>query len=458
MKINSIIDLVKDLDTSRQTKNLNKLLIRILLHLQVEFSTFISNAMTNFIERIKSYSKRKDAADMAIRAWKSDNKKVYADFCKRMDAVAKGNMSVLMDMYLMMRDCVPPEALMMYNWLSDFVNVKDVSDIANQQWAGQYTETIARCITNKRLWIGINVKTGMVELLTSPKSGLLMVHSETSIEIWNHLPLEMRTYLTEQLDLLMRNSKGCFLLSKLKKKMVYQFLTYISQIVFLSHAVFIGGFMANLYDRVMEKKKDLAYCMYYFVVFDHGLLRMTKLFNRLLNSEEVDHGDILLAKSCVTMLANRSIEMGAETKADWEDTIEDCTPEIWKEVMFALRKVKGRRGNRKVIQSLDDILWGGKERIKQGIRLFLEENTEDISLAYLLQSLVKSGKIKASTRYMTFHRAIEQFSQRHYGHDIPQKRYGEIKELTLNSPQRGSSYTKAKRIIDRWTDYFANNG
>ena len=40
MKINSIIDLVKDLDTSRQTKNLNKLLIRILLHLQVEFSTY----------------------------------------------------------------------------------------------------------------------------------------------------------------------------------------------------------------------------------------------------------------------------------------------------------------------------------------------------------------------------------------------------------------------------------
>ena len=42
MKINSIIDLVKDLDTSRQTKNLNKLLIRILLHLQVEFSKVVN--------------------------------------------------------------------------------------------------------------------------------------------------------------------------------------------------------------------------------------------------------------------------------------------------------------------------------------------------------------------------------------------------------------------------------
>ena len=414
--------------------------------------------MINFIERIKSYSQRKDTADMAIRAWKSGNKKVYADFCKRMDAVAKGDMSVLMDMYLMMRDCVPPEALMMYNWLSVFVNVKDVSDIANQQWAGQYTETIARCITNKRLWIGINVKTGTVELLTSPKFGLLMVHSETPIEIWNRLPQELKSYLSEQLDKLMRNSKGCYLLSKLERKMVYQFLTYISQIVFLSHAVFIGGFMANLYDRVMEKKEDLAYCMYYFVVFDHGLSRMAKLFNRLLNSKEVDHGDMLLVKSCVTLLVNRSIEMGTEIKADWENTIEGCTPEIWKEVMFALRKVKGRRGNKKVIQSLDDILLGDKGGIKQGILLFLEENTEDISLAYLLKSLIKSSKIKASTRYMTFHRAIEQFSQRHYGHDIPQKRYGEIKELTLNSPQRGSSYTKAKRMIDQWTDYFINNG
>lgn len=414
--------------------------------------------MINFIERIKSYSKRKDTADMAIRAWKSANEEAYANFCKRIDAVAKGNISVMMDMYLMMRDCVPPEALMMYNWLSDFVNGKDVSDIANQQWAGQYTETIARCITNKCLWIGINVKTGTVELFPSPKSGLLMVHSETPIEIWNRLPQGLRSYLIGQLDMFMRNSKGCYLLSKLERKMVYQFLTYISQIIFLSYAVFIGGFMANLYDRVMEKKEDLAYCMYHFVVFDHGLSRMAKLLNHLLNSEEVDHGDILLIKSCVTLLVNRSIEMGAETKADWENTVERCNPEIWKEVMFALRKIKGKRGNKKVIQSLDDILIGDKERIKLGILLFLEENTEDINLAYLLKSLVKSGKIKASTRYMTFHRAIEQFSQRHYGHDIPQKRYGEIKELTLNSPQRGSSYTKAKRIIDRWTDYFANNG
>ncbi len=414
--------------------------------------------MINFIERIKDYAQRKECADMAICAWKSANKESYADFCKRIDAVSKGNLSVLVNMYQMMRECIPPEALMLYNWLSDFTNGKDVAAITNQQWAGQYTETIAKCITNKRLWIGVNAKTATVELLTSPKPKLLMVHSKTPIEIWYRLPQETRTYLTSQLDILMRNSKGCYLLSKLERKMVYQFLTYIFQIIFLSHAVFIGGFMANLYDRVMEKKENLAYCMYYFVVFDHGLSRMAKLLDLLLNSGEVDNGDMILIKSCVAALVTQGIGMGTESKAEWEDTAENCGPQIWKEVMFALRKVKGRRGNRKVVQSLDDILVGDRERIKQGIRLFLEEHTEDISLAYLLKALVKAGRIKASTRYMTFHRAIEQFSQRHYGHDIPQKRYGEIKELTLNSSQLGNSYTKAKRIIARWTDHFINNG
>lgn len=46
--------------------------------------------MINFIERIKDYFTRKDCADMAICAWKSANEEVYADFCKRMDAIGKG--------------------------------------------------------------------------------------------------------------------------------------------------------------------------------------------------------------------------------------------------------------------------------------------------------------------------------------------------------------------------------
>ena len=93
--------------------------------------------MRNFIERIKDYFTRKDCADMAICTWKSTNEEVYADFCKRMDAIGKGDLSILMDIYQMMRECTPPEALLLYNWLSNFMNGKDIQNIANQQWGIQ---------------------------------------------------------------------------------------------------------------------------------------------------------------------------------------------------------------------------------------------------------------------------------------------------------------------------------
>ena len=45
--------------------------------------------MINFIERIKDYLTRKDCADMTIRAWKSANEELYANFCKHMDDVGQ---------------------------------------------------------------------------------------------------------------------------------------------------------------------------------------------------------------------------------------------------------------------------------------------------------------------------------------------------------------------------------
>ena len=47
-----------------------------------------------------------------------------------------------------------------------------------------------------------------------------------------------------------------------------------------------------------------------------------------------------------------------------------------------------------------------KAEVKQCIMEFLEANTEDISLAYLLVVLIKTKHIKSSVKYMTFHRAM----------------------------------------------------
>ena len=102
MKINSIIDLVKDLDTSRQTKNLNKLLIRILLHLQVEFSKdkkvickitdYVPNGLIPEADDCGDYIRLRIKHDGMIENWME--KPDFSDFIKDADAVKKIDTSI----------------------------------------------------------------------------------------------------------------------------------------------------------------------------------------------------------------------------------------------------------------------------------------------------------------------------------------------------------------------------
>ena len=154
-------------------------------------------------------------------------------------------------------------------------------------------------------------------------------------------------------------------------------------------------------------------------------------------------------------MVSQSMNNDLETKERWNRTAEECNPEIWKEIMCALRSTKTNQGKKKVVQSLEEILIGNQEELLKHIKQFLIEYPDSISLAYLLKSLQEANRIKPSIRYMTFHRAIEHFAQQKYGHDIPQKRFGEMKYLSLKGKQFGRSYIKAQYIINQWTAIFS---
>ena len=416
----------------------------------------------NFSKILPDFSLRKEKTDQFIHTWKNQNKAVYADFRRGIGKVAEGDFTTLYNMYAMMKDCVPPEAQSFYDWFLPLFtqNPSQLQRMmsGNVQWAGEHTEKIAQCIVNRQLWLGINLKTGKVDIYKSCQKGLLMVKSGTPVETWNRLPQNIKAHFIEQLDKLARNSNGCMLLSKLERKQLYHALSFFADIFILSHAVFLPKFLANLYDRIINQGDTLAYCMYYFVVFDHGLVLMMEILNAILTKEEVDESGLTLVHNCIHMLVHHSMEMGTDTKASWENAVEDCHPEIWKDVMLALHKAKGKRGKKKSIRTLDEILIGDVAILKKRICQFLDENTDGICLAYLLCALIRARKIEASIPYMTFHRALEQFTGQHTGHDIPQKRYGELKMFTLNSSPYGDSYKRAKRIIDKWTQIFIEVG
>ena len=331
-----------------------------------------------------------------------------------------------------------------------------MTDIAQsiQNLSIEHIHMVAKCLVYKELWMAIDMKTGEVKVTSKKVSGCLMVRSGTPIEIWNRMPDEKKAYIVSQTEALMKNNKGCWMFSNLERKMIYQAITFFARLIFLTYASATGHFLANLYDIVIERKENLPYCMYYYVVFDHGLTKMAMVLNHLLLSADINQESMLMVKDCINTIVLYSLDMGTETKASWEKTADECGADIWKEIAFLLRSMKGRRGNKKQVMTIDDLIAGNKAKVKQCIIEYLETNTEDISLAYLFVVLIKTGHIKPSIKYMTFHRAIEQLVQRYYGHDVPQKRYGEMKEFNFKCPMQSVSYKKAKKIMDRWTIYF----
>ena len=339
---------------------------------------------------------QKEKTDMVIRSWKSEHGEEYTIFKKRIDNIVHGDLSVLDDLFLLVEECMPSEE---------------------------------EC---------------------HPIPFALKPITEFRDEIWAQLPLSVKAYIA---DFAKTNIEGYTKnnSTKICKELVTDCLSILQ-----SASELAIGFLSNLREQVIENKNPLIYCMYYFVVFDYGLTRIMQILDKIATTENINQEDLLMIRTCISYIVPNSMELGKETKQSWENTSENCDSELWKEIAFVLRSAKGNRGIKKSILAIDELLIGDKDTLKTSIKQFLIKHPEPIALAYLLKALINANKINANLKYTSFHRAIEQFSSKKYGIDVPQKRFGELKVFSLRSPQKGKSFSRAKKIVDEWTVIFKN--
>ena len=350
------------------------------------------------------YSLQKEKTDLIICAWKSGNEDIYADFLHRIDEISNGDLSVLTEMLSLAKSCIPSK------------NMES------------------------------NIPKELLLKFESPAKFLKRLPRYIVFSIYDLIGNELRKI----------NKRTTY--SKEEYNQIFEDIITISIEYLQSCTEYIDGFLANLHNETVVKKNPLLYCMYYFVVFDNGLTRMVQVFDKIISNEQLSLYDISMIRYCIRFIVPKSMQLGKETKQSWKKNIQNRNCEIWQEVSYALHKSKGNRGRKKMTCSLDELLKGDKiaikDSIKDSIKQFLKEHTESISLAYLLKALVNANKINKRVEYIVFHRSIEQFSQKEYGIDTPQKRYGELKELSLDNTLEGKSYIQAKETIDKWTTIF----
>ena len=366
---------------------------------------------TNVLKLLPSSEERSAECRNVVIEWHAAHKEEYAAFRDRVRAFATGDFSLL-------------------------VEIVAVFPLFTLHHTGA-----------ERLYIGIDHASGDVELLESPCEGKTMIELPGADYCWNGLSASAKAVIRSIANSL--NLADAKPVARLFRAEIMAQLRHLPLIL----------------DRLISwdngKNRPLLFSIYYFMMIYDGLAVLVDLLDKLLVSGSIDMYSLFSIEAITELAVRQSLCNSTATKTAWLERSKRYCPEIWKSVMSALRNAPSKRGLKAADTSLGDLLRQGcgaddnaVESVLGDIRRFLQENTEAVSLAYLLEALKRSKCLKESVKYAEFHRAIERFAGQKYGIDMPQRRYGEIAEMTLTEPALSPAFSKAKRTVEHWQHIF----
>ena len=229
----------------------------------------------------------------------------------------------------------------------------------------------------------------------------------------------------------------------------------VTKTVYVYSLLFVPEYLEQLYKRIVIEGEPLAYCIYFFVTFDHGLRQMADVFSKQMVDGQSTSFTAEMFRMCLRTFIAHSLTSRTDTKEGWQQLAnETSSDDCWKEIMFTLRSCQSHGGQQKDSRTLDELLIGDKARLKSHIKDYLSENPGTSRLAYLLYALRQSGHI-VSCNYITFHRALQSLSPKPLGGpDVPQRRYHELMANPKLLDSKGKKWQQAQSIIDHWIALF----
>lgn len=393
-------------------------------------------------------------ANRTVREWKARHKSDYDDFKRQVADIGKGDLSLMEQMMVLLNDCMPQDARDFYAYIFKYIENPD--SVRNDQRAfSRYDQLAAECIFNGTM-IKMDFTTGQIESTNSVSSNCTIIRTDDFEQSVTSMPQSMKCVLNDLIIQMVAFGMDAQLTDK-DRTALQNLALLVSKTVYVYSLLFVPEYLDRLYHRVIVDCDSLAYCIYYFVTFDHGLRQMADMFSRQMASNNSTSFTTAMLSMCIRTFISHSLSNKSDTKEGWmqlanETDNDDC----WKEIMLALRDSHTHGGQQKDSRTLDELLIGDTERLKSLIKDYLSENPGTSRLAYLLYALRQSGHI-ASCNYLTFHRAIQTLSPKPIGGpDVPQKRFHELMADPKLLDSKGKKWQQARSIIDHWIAFLTN--
>jgi len=379
-----------------------------------------------------------------VNAWYVQNTNTYKKFVRNFERTSDSNMDFFRKLLMVVSENIPEEMEELWQC------VTNGGEDASCSIIDTYGDMLERCALEGHCF-SVNIASGEVKEYEDVKSlqlqkGDVLFSKQISDAVFKKMPRKIKGFFG--FDGINPDSEGV--------------LTGV--FVILSAALIaVPKFIQNLVSKQKQHYK-LAYALSYFMIFDHGLMRVQKKLSSLMISQNWDSRSQIIGDMLTKELVNTSVSHGYDTKTDWATQSKEEDEETAEAINSTLEKVKGSGGRRADFGSIEEMCIGDKDQLMQFICQFLDEEKETVSLAYLFYVMKVTGHINVRD-YKAFHRAVKMaFPERDIkGVRKPQTRYSEI--IEVDKTLLGDDYLKyedynstkwkhAHKVIKRWLPFF----
>lgn len=391
-------------------------------------------------------------ANRTVREWKARHKSDYDDFKRQVANIGKGDLSLMEQMMVLLNDCMPQDARDFYAYIFKYVENPD--SVKNDQRAfSRYDQLAADCIFNGTI-IKLDVAAGKIGGANMPGNNCTIIKTDDFTDKILSMPQNMRCMINDTISHLMASSIDMPMTEQ--DRMALQNIgMLVAKTVYVYSLLFVPEYLERLYQRIVVDREPLAYCIYYFVTFDHGLRQMADAFSRQMAGEGCSSFSVGMLSYCIRRFVQHSLSNRTDTKEGWLELANQThSDDCWKEIMLALRDSQTHGGQQKDSRTINELLIGDTERLETLIKDYLSENPGASRLAYLLYALRQTDHIECCN-YITFHRALQAMVGRPLGGpDVPQKRYHELMADPKLLNSKGKKWQQANIIVERWKKVF----
>lgn len=379
-----------------------------------------------------------------VSAWHVQNTNTYKKFIRNFERMSDTNMDFFRKLLMVVSENIPDEIEELWQC------VTSGNDNASCSIFDTYGDMLDRCAFEKHCF-SVNIASGEVKEYEDVKDlqlqkGEVLFSKQISDSFFKKLPRKFKSMFSSDDN---NNESENVLMCAFG--------------ILAAALIAVPKFIQNLVSK-QKQHYHLAYALCYFMIFDHGLMKVQKKLSTLMVIQNWDIQSQMMGDMLTRGLVNSSVSHGYDTKADWIAQSEETDDDTAEAINATLAKVRGSGGRRADFGSIEDMCIGDKSELIQLIRKFLDEETETVSLAYLFYVMKVTGHISARD-YKAFHRAIMMaFPYKDIkGVTKPQARYSEIIKVdrTLLSEDylqyddyNSIKWKHAHKVINRWLPIF----